>query len=104
MFSTAAAGRVLAARKINPRLPVTFQLGTDPGNIRRGTVASISPATELSTETQPIVRVAADLDDQSTGQFRPGATVVAHLRCGRRSLGYVWLHELWEAMRLRLFL
>jgi hypothetical protein len=36
--------------------------------------------------------------------FRPGATVVARIHCGRRSLGFVWLHEFWEAIRLRLFL
>jgi len=99
-----AAGHVLAAQKADPRLLVTFQLGTDPGNVRRGTVASVSPATELSAEAQPTVRVTAELDEQSTGQFRPGATVIARLHCGRRSLGYVWLHELWEAIRLRLFL
>jgi hypothetical protein len=26
-------------------------------------------------------------------------TVRARIACGRRSLGYVWLHDLWDAVR-----
>ena len=99
-----SAGHVLDAHQKRPEIPVTFQLGTDPGHVRRATVSSLSPATQLSAENQPAVRVTADLDDNSPANFRPGATVVARLHCGRRSLGYVWLHELFEAIRLRLFL
>jgi hypothetical protein len=32
---------------------------------------------------------------------RPGATVVARIHCGRRALGYVWLHEVWEFIQSR---
>jgi multidrug efflux pump subunit AcrA (membrane-fusion protein) len=98
-----SAGPVLAARRATGELPVTFQLGTDPGRILRGKITTVSPATELSAEAQPAVRVTAQLDDPAAPHFRPGATVVARLHCGRRSLGYVWLHGLWEAIRLRLF-
>jgi biotin carboxyl carrier protein len=99
-----SAGHVLLAHARQPQLPATFQLGTDPGNVRQAMVTSVSPATQLSAENQPAVRVTADLDDQATSSFRPGATVIARLHCGRRSLGYVWLHELFESLRLRLFL
>jgi multidrug efflux pump subunit AcrA (membrane-fusion protein) len=98
------AGHVLAARKTRDDLPVTFQLGTDPGTVRRGTIKAISPATELTTEREPTVRVTAELADAPPAHLRPGATVVARVHCGRRSLAYVWLHEFWEAVRLRLFL
>lgn len=96
------AGPVLAASRGSQPLSVSFQLGTDPGTVRRGSVASIAPATQLSPQSQPTVRVTAVLDDAAP-QFRPGATVVARIHCGRRSLGYVWLHELWEGVRMRLF-
>jgi hypothetical protein len=48
--------------------------------------------------------VTAELADAPPAHLRPGATVVARVHCGRRSLAYVWLHEFWEAVRLRLFL
>jgi multidrug efflux pump subunit AcrA (membrane-fusion protein) len=98
------AGHVLAARRQRAELPITFQLGTDPGAVRRGTVKSISPATELSSQSEPVVHVTAVLADAPPAQLRPGATVVARIDCGRSSLGYFWLHELWEAVRLRMFL
>jgi multidrug efflux pump subunit AcrA (membrane-fusion protein) len=98
------AGHVLAARKTREELLVTFQLGTDPGTVRRGMIKVISPATEVTTEREPTVRVTAALADAPPTQLRPGATVIARIHCGRRSLAYVWLHEFWEAVRLRLFL
>jgi multidrug efflux pump subunit AcrA (membrane-fusion protein) len=97
------AGHVLAAAKDRPAVPITFQLGTDPGAVRRGTVKFVSPATELSAEQVPAVRVTANLAEAFPAGQRPGATVVARVHCGRRSLGYVWLHEFWEAVRLRFF-
>jgi multidrug efflux pump subunit AcrA (membrane-fusion protein) len=97
------AGHVLAARNGGQQIPVSFQLGTEPGKVGRGIVASIAPATELSAESEPVMRVTVELS-QTPASLRPGATVVARIHCGRRSLGYVWLHEIWEAIRLRLFL
>jgi multidrug efflux pump subunit AcrA (membrane-fusion protein) len=99
-----SVGHLQAARQTRDPLPVKFQLGTNPGAVGRGSVAFVSPATQLSAESQPVVRVIVDLNDSDTSQFRPGATVVARIHCGRRSLGYVWLHEIWESIRLRLFL
>jgi multidrug efflux pump subunit AcrA (membrane-fusion protein) len=97
------AGHVLAARRDREDLPITFQLGTEPGAVRRGTLKYVSPATELGADEQPAVRMIASLRDAPPAQLRPGATVVARIHCGRRSLGYVWLHELWEAIRLRMY-
>lgn len=97
-------GHVVAAHRKNSHLPVTFQLGSDPGNQQQGEIASISPATQLSVDGEPTVRVTVKLDEDAKKTFRPGATVVARIHCGRRSLGYVWMHEIWETIRLRLFL
>lgn len=98
------AGPILAARNPDQEMAVTFQLGTNAGVVRRATVKNVSPATELSAEMTPSVLVTAALPETETLTLRPGATVVARVHCGRRSLGYVWLHEVWEAVRLRLFL
>ena len=32
---------------------------------------------------------------------RPGASVTAKVHCGRRSIGYVWLHDLFEWFQSR---
>jgi multidrug efflux pump subunit AcrA (membrane-fusion protein) len=98
------AGHVVAAHRANPRVPVSFQLGSDPGNQQQGEIASLSPATQLSVDGEPSVRVTVEPDETAKNTSRPGATVVARIHCGRRSLGYVWLHEIWENIRLRLFL
>ncbi len=98
------AGPVLAAQRRGGELEVSFQLGTDPGAVRRATVRSVSPAAELSAEDAPSVQVIAELPESEPLSLRPGATAVARVHCGRSSLGYVWLHELWEAVRLRLFI
>jgi multidrug efflux pump subunit AcrA (membrane-fusion protein) len=98
------AGYVASARNQAGPLVVSYQIGTDPATIRRGQVERIAPATQLSESGSPILRVLARPDDPSLRPLRPGATVVARLHCGRRSLGYVWLHDLWDAIRTWLVL
>jgi len=97
-------GHVLAAERANQPLAVTFQLGTDPGAVGRGELRTIAAATQLWKDSEPAVRVVVDVKDAVQTRFRPGATVVGRIQCGRRPLGYVWLHELWETLRLRLFI
>ncbi|HZN36419.1 MAG TPA: HlyD family efflux transporter periplasmic adaptor subunit [Pirellulaceae bacterium] len=98
------AGPILETSGKPEEMQVTFQLGTDPGVVREAKVKEVSPATELSPENAPSVLVTAALPQTEKLTLRPGASVVARVHCGRRSLGYVWLHEFWEAVRLRLFL
>jgi multidrug efflux pump subunit AcrA (membrane-fusion protein) len=82
-------------------LPATFILATEPGVNHAGRVARVALATETDKSTGSTVQVTVDFDRTSIPpeQLRPGATVVAKIRCGRRSLGYVWLHELWEMIQ-----
>ena len=42
-----------------------------------------------------LIKVEIDTDKLKAelGQMRPGATVRARVRCGKRSIGYVWLHD-----------
>lgn len=98
------AGHVVNAERSKEPSLVAFQLGTDPGAIGKGEISSIAPATQLWGESEPAVRVVAKVSEGTNQRFRPGASVVARIHCGRRSLGYVWLHELWETIRLRLFI
>jgi hypothetical protein len=46
----------------------------------------------LENEASPVkVRIA--LDGDAPAAARPGMTASVRIHCGRRSLGYVWLHD-----------
>ena len=82
-------------------LDVSFIVATEPGTTHSGQVKRIALATETDKTTGATVLVTADFDRSTipADELRPGATVVAKIHCGRRSLGYVWLHELWETIQ-----
>jgi multidrug efflux pump subunit AcrA (membrane-fusion protein) len=80
-------------------LSASFQLATDRHNQYQGTVRTISSRTETDRDEQAVVKVVVDFDAQAVRELRPGATIFARIHCGRRPLGYVWFHELIEAMR-----
>lgn len=93
----ARIGYVLEAqRRLPRRLGVSFFLAARPGTTYEGGVEEVTMATELDEQGQPYVLVTAEIDGRGIAQRRPGATVLARIHCGRRSLGYVWFHDLME--------
>ena len=100
-------GHVLAAEEEqkskddDSQLKVSFIVATEPGTTHSGHVERIALATETDKTSGATVLVTANFDRSSipADELRPGATVVAKIHCGRRSLGYVWLHELWETIQ-----
>lgn len=100
-----SVGHVLAAQAARETpLPVAFVLATSPGVKHHGTLASIDQVTNRDEQGQPIVRGVVAFERDATLDARPGATVAAKIDCGRRPLGYVWFHELFEYLQARLFL
>ena len=103
-------GHVLAAQQRDVQagrtgdLPVQFLLATEPGVSYTGKIQRVALATESDKATGATVEVTVAFarDEIAPDQLRPGATVVAKIHCGRRSLGYVWLHELWETIESRM--
>jgi multidrug efflux pump subunit AcrA (membrane-fusion protein) len=91
-----------AWRRAQPEINVRYQLGTDPGTVHKAQVTMIAPATQLSDEGEPVLRVVARPDTKVSEALRPGSTVFAKLQCGRTSLGTVWLGDLWDAVRAAL--
>jgi len=88
------SGRVVETARTSPEpLGVTFSPAVDPGTVRQGQVAEVHNAAELRGEegNTVLVRVAVRADELP--QRRPGAEVAAHIHCGRRPVGYVWLHD-----------
>lgn len=85
-------------------LDVTFVLATDPGMKHEGTVDRVAMTTEPDETESLSVLVTIAFDRSSVTNLHPGAGATARIHCGRRSLGYVWLHDLIEAVRARFFL
>jgi hypothetical protein len=50
-----------------------------------------------------LVTVDVAKDELAAERRRPGATVIARVACGRRSIGYVWFHDFYAAVRKRLW-
>ncbi len=94
------AGYVLAAREeLGPELHVTFMLTADPNQNLTGKLADLALATELDAEQTSTVAATVTFDRNDAAGLRPGATAVAKVYCGQRSLGFVWFHDLYEYLR-----
>ncbi|MEI8378686.1 MAG: efflux RND transporter periplasmic adaptor subunit [Planctomycetota bacterium] len=97
------AGHLLRARSaIAPDLDVEFQLPSESGRIHRGKIRDVALVSESDDRTVGRVRVVVAFDRQQIEQLRPGATAIPRIRCGKKSLGYVWLHDLIDAIWIRL--
>jgi multidrug efflux pump subunit AcrA (membrane-fusion protein) len=97
------AGHVLTARdELKPDLDVSFAPSSDPGREYQGRIGEVAMSTEVDETAGPTVLVTVEFDRQNVTALRPGATALAKIHCGRRSLGYVWLHELFEFIQTHL--
>jgi hypothetical protein len=90
------------ARLDDVPLPVSFLLVGEPGLTYRGYVDRIARRGHVDEKSgKPVVQVVVRLDEAIESP-RPRAGVVANIYCGRRSLGFVWLHDAWNSIRRRL--
>jgi multidrug efflux pump subunit AcrA (membrane-fusion protein) len=99
-------GYVLAAQQmLRPDLAVEFRLSSDDHEQHKGHIiqiarmADVNPDESASSPTI-LVKVALDelnLSETARRELRPGVSARARIACGRRSIGYVWLHDLWDA-------
>jgi multidrug efflux pump subunit AcrA (membrane-fusion protein) len=98
------AGYVLAARRaLQPDLPVRFILATNPSQIYKGRLEKLAEIAEADQRQQLSVTARVRVEASAIPHRLAGAGVVARIDCGRRALGYVWLHDLIEAVRSWLF-
>lgn len=97
-------GHILTARPDeNSQLDLTFVLENAPGKRFHGKTGAVALATQSQSGQKPSVALQATFDREQVAAVRPGAAVVGKIKCGRRSIGYVWLHELYEELRRRFF-
>jgi len=91
---------VLQARRATPDpLPVSFSLATNPGHVLSGRLDRVGQRTELSETEGAVVLATVRINPAEAAELVPGAGVVARIHCGRRAVGYVWLHDLIDAVR-----
>lgn len=104
--------RARADEQLKQRYPgagerVTYVLRADPGTQRHGRVTEVKEATEVRPEEgntmNNIVKIRVAIERAELGDPHPGATVIAGVYCGRRSLGYAWFHEAWEWLQTHVF-
>jgi hypothetical protein len=85
---------------------VRFRLGSEELATHTGRIAEICQTadvpSEKSTRPTPTILTKVSLDSDSLvksvgGELRPGVSARAQIECGRRPIGYVWLHDIWNA-------
>lgn len=99
----AAIGHILAAQKRgDSELPVTFLLATEPAVTHRGQVTQVAHNSDTPDGQPPSVLVTVALVNAAPATARSGAGVKARIHCGQKPIGYVWLHDLIDAVRTQI--
>ena len=82
-------------------LEVSFILASNPGKRFTGRVQEVAKATRVDPAKGQNLLVVVEIDDPSLECRRAGTGVQAKVNCGRRSVGYVWLHDIFEFVQAR---
>jgi len=78
-------------------LKVSYQLASEPGVTFHGHVRDYSQSSQVTADQQQTIRVLVEVDSADLKQLKyVDGGVTAKIHCGRRSLGYVWLHDVGE--------
>jgi multidrug efflux pump subunit AcrA (membrane-fusion protein) len=96
-------GAVVTAGQANATpLAARFRLPGQSERVFEGHVRAISARALLDPEElageAPAVEVRVTVDEAKLTAARPGMNAEVRIDCGRRSLGYVWLHDAWETV------
>jgi multidrug efflux pump subunit AcrA (membrane-fusion protein) len=94
-------GHIIAAEQQSEEpLSVRFRLAGDNEHTYHGTVREVTQTAILDpkhiADQLPEVSVEINVDELSLPAARPDMQARVRIDCGRRSLGYVWLHDAWD--------
>lgn len=78
---------------------VSFVAKSDPSRSFRGEVQRLSDATLPNDQGEAGLAVTVHPESLEGLNPRSGMMVAAKVHCGPEPLGYVWLHEAWEALQ-----
>ena len=91
-----------AQKRLKPDLDVEFLLASDPSRSYRGTIRDVAATTSLDDQIGISVMVTVAIDSSQLSNPHAGTTAITRIHCGRQPIGYVWLHDLIDAIRTRL--
>lgn len=95
-----------AAAETTAKLPVTFFLAQNPKEKLQGQVEEIHRSAEVRGESGNTVVLRVSFDQARLREVvadpKIGATATARVHCGRRAIGYVWLHDLIDFVRAKI--
>lgn len=95
-------GHVLDAQKQSDEpLKVDFVLATNSNVTYEGHIQDIAMNTTVGSDGEATVLVTVALDEDEIEELRPGASVIPRIDCGRRSIGYVWFHGVFDWVKTR---
>ncbi|MDA1017310.1 MAG: HlyD family efflux transporter periplasmic adaptor subunit, partial [Planctomycetota bacterium] len=96
-------GHVLRAHaEGSHELGVEYMLASEPGRTYHGTVREIHDRAEVRGAEGSTVLMKVGIDKNDIQHLKPGAEVIAKVECGRRSVGYVWFHEVFEFVQSKI--
>lgn len=100
-----SVGHVLKAREARTdNLDVEFVLASDPEQTYAAKLVRIADASEFAPEDgEASVLVEAEFAHDAVPYLRPDATVHASIKCGKRSLAFIWFHEAYEELCRKFF-
>jgi multidrug efflux pump subunit AcrA (membrane-fusion protein) len=91
---------VRAQRAGSSDLAVDYRLAAAPAHEYRATIREVHLSAEVRGEAGNTVLVRAALAGDEV-LLRPGAAAATKIHCGRRALGYVWLHDAVDYLRTK---
>lgn len=83
-----------ARRTLGDPLKVTFILATEPDKKHVGMVTEIHSAAEIRGEEGNTVLMRVAIDKADVKDLHLEAAITGRVYCGRRSIGYVWFHDI----------
>ena len=97
-------GELLKAQdSFSESLEVTFILASEPETTHSGKVKAIELTTQTDDDIGQYLQVIVDVDEASFVDAKVGSEVIAYVKCGKRSLGFIWTKDVVDFVRRRVF-
>lgn len=87
-------GHVARAKRASAEpLEVLYVAANQPDEVLKGKLLEAERRAEVRDDEGNTVLLRIAVDRNAVRDLRPGAEVTARINCGRKSLGYVWFHD-----------
>ena len=91
-----------AQKEFGDDLVVSYILATEPHKTRYGKIKKIAKSTRLDEKNGLSLLVTVEINKLDIPKLHPGAEVTGRIHVGKRSIGYIWLHDIGEFVQSRI--